>query len=292
MNYLQHHYNRKSVEKRRRRRRQREGKRQMKNGNQLFRITLIVLLATLFWSGSALAVSSYLTEFQGLYPGSTTGTTAWSSTSARCNVCHSSGGDTPINSYGNAWALRHNAGRTVVQSFMDIEPDNSDGSSVINISEIIANAQPGWSPGATNTLYNEHSPGTVVATNQNPPTTLVGPVDPPALPTVTMKVTDGSASEVPSTDTGKIQITRTGATTSALTVFYTITGTATNGTDYRRLRGQAIIKIGKSSTTVVIQPIDDTIVEPDETVILTLSANAAYTIGSPSSGTVVIHSNE
>ena len=265
----------------------------MKNRNHLFRITLIVLSATLFWSGSALALSSYLTEFQNLYPGSTTGTTAWSSTSARCNVCHSSGGGTDINSYGNSWALRHNVGRTVVQSFQDIELDNSDGSAVNNISEINANAQPGWSPGATNTLYDPFRPGTVVATNQNPPTTLLGPVDPPAaLPTVTLKVTDGSASEVPSTDTGKVQITRTGATTSALTVFYTVTGTAKNGTDYTKLRGQAIIKIGATSANVLVRPIDDTLVEPDETVILTLTANAAYTIGTPNTGTVTIHSNE
>ena len=265
----------------------------MKNWNHRFGIRLIALLATLFWSGSAIAFDSYLTSFQNQYPTSTTGTTAWSSSSGRCNVCHSSGGGSDLNSYGAAWAIRHNAGGTVTQAFVDIEGDNSDGSSVNNISEITANAQPGWSPGATNTLYDPFSPGTVVATNQNPPTTLLGPVDPPAaLPTVTLKVTDGSASEVPSTDTGKVQITRTGATTSALTVFYTVTGTAKNGTDYAKLRGQAIIKIGATSANVLVRPIDDTLVEPDETVILTLTANAAYTIGTPNTGTVTIHSNE
>lgn len=112
------------------------------------------------------------------------------------------------------------------------------------------------------------------------------------VPTVTLKVTDGSASEVPSTDTGKVQITRTGATTSALTVFYTISGTAKNGRDYKKLHGQAIIKGGAGSANVTIQPIDDTIPEPDETVILTLLPNVSYAIGSPNTGTVTIHSNE
>ena len=121
---------------------------------------------------------------------------------------------------------------------------------------------------------------------------VVTPFGSSSLPTVALNILDGSASEVPSTDTGKMRITRTGATTSALTVYYTITGTARNGTDYRRLRGQATIKIGASTVNVLVRPIDDTIPEPDETVIFTLSANASYTIGSPNTGTVVIHSNE
>jgi hypothetical protein len=89
-----------------------------------------------------------------------------------------------------------------------------------------------------------------------------------------------------------VQITRTGATTSPLTVFYTFGGTAKNGRDYKKLKGQAIIKSGASSAKITIQPIDDTTPEPDETVILTLLPNAAYAIGSPNAGTVTIHSNE
>jgi hypothetical protein len=113
-----------------------------------------------------------------------------------------------------------------------------------------------------------------------------------SLPVVSMTVPDGSASEVPSTDTGKVRIARTGATTADLTVLYSVGGTATNGTDYQRLRGRAVIRAGTPSVNIQIRAIDDTIPEPDETVILTLSPNAAYTIGSPNTGTVTIHSNE
>jgi hypothetical protein len=113
-----------------------------------------------------------------------------------------------------------------------------------------------------------------------------------SLPVVSMTVTDGSASEVPSTDVGKIRINRTGATTANLNVLYSVSGTATNGSDYQRLRGRATIRSGTSSANILIRAIDDTIVEPDETAILTLSPNASYTIGSPNSGTVTIHSNE
>ena len=113
-----------------------------------------------------------------------------------------------------------------------------------------------------------------------------------ALPIVSMTVTDGSASEVPSTDGGRIMVSRTGATTASLNVLYSVGGTATNGSDYQRLRGRATIRSGANSGIVQVRPIDDTIPEPDETVILTLLPNASYTIGSPNSGTVTIDSNE
>ena len=113
-----------------------------------------------------------------------------------------------------------------------------------------------------------------------------------SLPVVSITVPDGSASEVPSTDVGKVRISRTGATTADLTVLYSVGGTATNGTDYQRLRGRAVIRAGSGLVNIQVRAIDDTIPEPDETVILTLSPNAAYTIGSPNTGTVTIHSNE
>ena len=121
---------------------------------------------------------------------------------------------------------------------------------------------------------------------------VVTPFGSSSLPTVTLKIIDGSASEVPATDTGRFQVTRTGVTTSPLTVFYTLGGTAKNGRDYQRLRGQAIIKAGAKAVNVQLRTVDDAIAEPDETAICTLSANANYTVGSPSTGTVVVHSNE
>src|SRR6266568_943170 len=112
------------------------------------------------------------------------------------------------------------------------------------------------------------------------------------LPTVTITAPDPSASEVPATDTGKFRIKRMGCTDSDLSVFYTISGTATNGVDYRRLSGNATIRSGRPKAAITVKPIDDTIPEPDETVILTLSPDANYIIGSPNTATVTIHSNE
>jgi hypothetical protein len=114
----------------------------------------------------------------------------------------------------------------------------------------------------------------------------------PPLPTVTITAPDPSASEVPATDTGKFQIKRVGCSDSDLTVFYAISGTATNGADYRRLPGSATIRAGAPSVAIVVRPIDDTISEPDETVILTLSPDPDYIIGPRNTATVTIHSNE
>jgi Calx-beta domain len=113
------------------------------------------------------------------------------------------------------------------------------------------------------------------------------------LPSVRIQTIDADASEVPPTDTGKLRLTRTtGCTELALTVAYEVSGTATNGMDYRRLRGVASIRAGTNFATLQVRAVNDPRPEPDETVIVTLSPNAAYTVGAPSSGTVTIHSNE
>ncbi len=79
---------------------------------------------------------------------------------------------------------------------------------------------------------------------------------------------------------GVFTITRTGATTNPLTVNYAGSGTATSGVDYAALSGSVTIPALASSAVVNVQPIDDSIAEPTETVILTLSSNAAYLIDS------------
>src|SRR5439155_861968 len=52
------------------------------------------------------------------------------------------------------------------------------------------------------------------------------------------------------------------------------------------------IPAGSSSAAVTVTPIDDSSVETNETVILTLSANAAYTVGSPNTATITIYDND
>ena len=112
-----------------------------------------------------------------------------------------------------------------------------------------------------------------------------------APPTVTVTATDANASE-PGTDTGAFSVTRTGSTTSALTVNYTLSGTAGNGTDYNSLPTSVTIPAGAASATITLTPKDDATVEGSETVIVTVSSSTAYTTGSPGSATVTIADND
>jgi subtilisin family serine protease len=91
---------------------------------------------------------------------------------------------------------------------------------------------------------------------------------------------------------GRFTISRTGDTSAALTVQYTTSGNAAAGTDYVTLPGTAIIDAGASTAVVAVTPIDDAAFESSESVVLTLAADASYSLGSPTTGTVTIVSDD
>jgi hypothetical protein len=93
---------------------------------------------------------------------------------------------------------------------------------------------------------------------------------------------------------GVFTITRT-EPGPAITVHYTMSGTATNGVDYTNALGGALsgtvtLKVGETSTNITIIPIDDNIPELTETVILTINDDPAY-IGA-GDATVTITDND
>ena len=108
------------------------------------------------------------------------------------------------------------------------------------------------------------------------------------LPTITVSVPDDSASE-PGSDTATFTLNRGSATNNAVTVFYTFAGTATQGSDYTESgSGSVTFAAGASNANVVISAVNDAVAERLETVILTLTPDAAYNIGSPGTGTATI----
>ncbi|MFM7528949.1 MAG: glycoside hydrolase family 9 protein, partial [Nodosilinea sp.] len=113
-----------------------------------------------------------------------------------------------------------------------------------------------------------------------------------ALPTITLAVSPASVLE---NGTANLVYTfsRTGPTTSALTVNYTVGGTATLGTDYTGIAPSPATKTlsfaaGSSTAIVTVDPTADSTVEPDETVALTLATGTGYTVGTttPVTGTI------
>jgi hypothetical protein len=92
-----------------------------------------------------------------------------------------------------------------------------------------------------------------------------------ALPVITAHAGDPFAVE-PATgmpvNTASYRLRRHGSVAGALSVNYSMHGTATNGTDYVTLNGTATFAEGEAATTVVLTPLADNLVEGREKAIL------------------------
>ena len=107
-------------------------------------------------------------------------------------------------------------------------------------------------------------------------------------PLVSVTAFDSTASETP-VDKGRFRFSRTGSTASALTVTFTVDGTATAGTDYQALAASVTIPAGASFADVDVTPLrDGDNNESSETVIVTLEDGASYDLGATPAATVTI----
>ncbi len=113
----------------------------------------------------------------------------------------------------------------------------------------------------------------------------------PDFPVIKVLATDSVANEAGPTS-GTFTISRTGNTDGGLEVRYEITGTATPGTDYETVGASIGIPAGSATATILITPVDDTLTETDETVVLTLLSDPAYLVSGTSTATVTIESDE
>ena len=104
--------------------------------------------------------------------------------------------------------------------------------------------------------------------------------------TVTVSATDPDASE--SGDQGVFTLTRTGNNDAALTVFFSLSGSGSNGVDYQRLASSATIPAGADSVDVTVTPLADKVAEGDESVVLTILPRDAYLVGADNAATVTI----
>jgi len=77
-----------------------------------------------------------------------------------------------------------------------------------------------------------------------------------------------------------------------LTVNYVVGGTATAGRDYVSLGSRITFPIGARTVIRTVTPINDTLQELNETVILRPYQSPNYAVGSPSRATVTVTSND
>ncbi len=131
-----------------------------------------------------------------------------------------------------------------------------------------------------------------VGSTTTPPVT---PPPPPILPdptvdTIEMSTPDASASEL-NLDPGTIRFTRSGPIDQDLTVNYYVAGTATPGVDYQALPGSIVIPSGQTTADVTVTPINDSTLEPAESVLVEIQAGD-YDIGNSKSATVTLVNDE
>ncbi|MFN9400997.1 MAG: bluetail domain-containing putative surface protein, partial [Dolichospermum sp.] len=115
-------------------------------------------------------------------------------------------------------------------------------------------------------------------------------------PTITLAVAPATVTE-DGTSNLIYTFTRTGVTSNALTVNYTVGGTATIGTDYTGIATAGTTKIvtfaaNSSIATVTVDPTADNTVESNETVALTLASETGYTIGTTNAVTGTITNDD
>ena len=106
-------------------------------------------------------------------------------------------------------------------------------------------------------------------------------------PLVTVTAFDSTAAET-GNNRGTFRFSRVGSTAASLTVTFTVTGTATNGTDYQALPVTVTFGVGQADVDLVVVPTQDGVAEGSETVIVTVTDGAAYDVGAPATATVTI----
>ena len=117
-----------------------------------------------------------------------------------------------------------------------------------------------------------------------------GCVAPPGPPVVSITATVATGNEAGATP-ASVTIRRDAVSNRSLTIAMFIGGSATSGVDYAAL-APVTIPAGAAETTLSVVPIDDALLEGNETVTITLSAAAGYIVGSPSIATVTITSDD
>jgi subtilase family serine protease len=113
------------------------------------------------------------------------------------------------------------------------------------------------------------------------------PPPPPTVSIVTVNATATEAGRVPAS----FRISRDGDTNAALMVNIQVGGLASLA-DYDPIAGDVTIPAGASDTLLLITPVDDAIVESNESLIVSLRPAGRYVIGTPASATATIVSDD
>ena len=110
---------------------------------------------------------------------------------------------------------------------------------------------------------------------------------PSTLPAVSISASTPTATEA-GLVSGVFAVTRTGDTALPLDVHYSFGGTATPGADYAPLAGTLTFAAGEAALQIPVMPLDDLAVESNETVVVALTPDSTYVLGSGSAVVTIV----
>lgn len=144
----------------------------------------------------------------------------------------------------------------------------------------------------TITLVIEPSAGNAFSIDPNGSQATISIVD--SKPSLAITATVATAVEGGSS--GRFTITNTNTTlpSTPTVIAYTVSGTATSGTDYTALSGTVTLPASTAAVNIPVAALADSLIDTDETVVVTLTSDAAYVItaGSASATVVITDSTE
>ncbi len=111
----------------------------------------------------------------------------------------------------------------------------------------------------------------------------------PSLPALTFAAASASVDEA--AGTYRVQVTLSASSSTATTLSYTLSGTATQGTDYT-IQSSVTLPANATSAQIPIVIVNDQEEEPDETILVTLVSSNGYTLGSITAFTLTITDND
>ncbi|PNJ90841.1 hypothetical protein CEP13_18135 [Cylindrospermopsis raciborskii C03] len=186
-----------------------------------------------------------------------------------------------------------------VTNFAIASGNNSGFFAISNIGVITLTAAGAAASAASNDFETTPNTFTLGITGSDAANNTSSPVNvtinvtdiPNDVPTVTIAATDPYAAEIqtPRVNNGKFTFTLSeAAPVGGIAVNYTVSGTAIGGEDYTLLPGTVTIAGGQTTAVVDVLPINDAVVEGNQSVILSLTDGVTYDLGATTGATVTI----
>ena len=112
----------------------------------------------------------------------------------------------------------------------------------------------------------------------------------PVVPTVSFSAATSSAAE--SKGTHNVGLTLSASQSGSLAVGFSVSGTATSGSDYTGFGTTISFSVGTTTVNIAVPILDDSSDEANETVIITLTDGTAYDLGATTVHTLTITDND